>query len=79
MTAEERKAVLKGAALPAAHSVPKGRFSGRGMKLCLRLDRKYNAASDPGGHELHIGVLLNKVVIYVIDGTVMQGFAVTLV
>lgn len=47
------------------------------MKLCLHLDR--NAASDARGHELHVGVLLNKVMIYVIDGTVMQGFAVTLV
>lgn len=47
------------------------------MKLCLHLDRKYNAASDAGGHELHVGVLLNKVMIYVIDGTGFPYFAAT--
>lgn len=72
MAAEERKA-----APPAAHSVPEGCFSGRGMKLCLHLDGEHNAASDAGGHELHVGVLLNKAMIYGIDGTAMQGFAVT--
>lgn len=41
------------------------------MKVCLHLDRQYNAASDAGGHALHIGVLLNKVVIYVIDSSVV--------